>query len=568
MNPSPAGGPSATPITVTRTDTPPVTISGTQLSIAELLRVARGGATVALTRDDTIVQRVHASRDFVTRTVDEGRPLYGVTTAFGGMSNIAVPSGDAALLQRSAVYAHKAGLGEPLPAECVRAAMVLRANSHLHGASGVRLELIERLVACVNAGVTPIVPELGSIGASGDLVPLAYVAGAVIGLDPAFLVECDGERLPAPAALARIGLPALTLQPKEALAMMNGTSMSTAIAACAAHDARELIGVAFGVHALAIQALRGGLQAFDPFVHEHKAHAGQRRAADVMRRLLAGSAFTIDETPGHYGERRGALLQDRYSIRCLPQFLGPVIDQLAAGRRHIEVEMNAATDNPLIDGAAGLSYHSGNFLGQYIGMAMDQMRHALGLCLTHVDTQIALLMAPEFSNGLPPSLVGNVARPGNVGMKSLQIVGNSIVPLLAFYGAPLIDRFPTHAEQFNQNINSQSFNAANLARRSVTLARQYLSLSLLIGVQAADLSAHLLTGTFDARPSLSPRTRTLYDIVRDLVGCPPSSARPYLWNDDEQAFDAHVGAIASDLASGGRITAALGDLLPLLEADA
>jgi phenylalanine ammonia-lyase len=244
--------------------------------------------------------------------------------------------------------------------------------------------------------------------------------------------------------------------------------------------------------------------------------------------------------------------------------MGPIVDGLRQIGRQITVEMNSATDNPLIDVEHQTDYHGGNFLGQYIGIGMDQLRYYLGLLAKHLDVQIALLVTPAFNNGLPASLVGNPDRKVNMGLKGLQISGNSIMPLLTFFGNSLVDRFPTHAEQFNQNINSQGFGSANLARQSIQTFQQYMAIALMFGVQSVDLRTHRCFGHYDARETLSPATLILYEAIREVVGQPPSRQRPYIWNDNEQPLDEHIARIALDIAAGGRIPQAVNELLASL----
>ncbi len=263
-------------------------------------------------------------------------------------------------------------------------------------------------------------------------------------------------------------------------------------------------------------------------------------------------------------------IQDRYSVRCLPQYLGPIKDGLTAIVRQIELEMNSANDNPLVDVVSGRIYHGGNFLGQYTAVGMDQLRYFLGLLAKHLDTQISLLVAPEFSEGLPPSLVGNLSRPVNMGLKGLQLCGNSIMPVITYLGNSIADRYPTHAEQFNQNINSQAFASANLARQSVEAFRSYIGICLMFGVQAVDLRTRLVSGkTCDARQYLSPATCQLYEAVRSVVGKPPAADRPYVYNDDEQSLDEHIALIAEDVAQGeaGRIAGAMAATLASLRTE-
>ncbi len=543
----------------------PVVVCGEGLTIDEIVRVARHRAPVRLAEDQQTLQRIEDSRNYVAAAVEAGQAIYGVTTGFGGMASKVITVENAMELQNNLLWFMKAGSGRHLPTDDVRAGMLLRVNSHLRGASGLRLELIRRMVTFLNAGVTPHVYEFGSIGASGDLIPLTCITGALVGLDAGFSVDFNGEEMDAPTALERLGLSPLRLGPKEGLAMLNGTSVMAGIAANCVYDARILLALTMGAHALMIQALHGTNQSFHPFIHEHKPHPGQKWAAATMLDLLAGSKLSRDELAGQHDHREGDLIQDRYSLRCLPQFVGPAVDGLREIARQVETEANSANDNPLIDPDGQVSYHGGNFLGQYIGVAMDQLRYHIGLLAKHLDAQIALLVAPEFSNGLPPSLIGNPAREVNMGLKGLQIAGNSIMPLLLFFGNSVVNHFPTHAEQFNQNINSQGFNSANLARRSVEIFQQYVAIALMFGVQAVDLRTFADAGHYDARQHLSPATSRLYQAVRQVVGKPPSADRPYIWNDNEQPLDAHIARITADIAAGGHIPQAISQVVESLK---
>jgi phenylalanine ammonia-lyase len=543
-----------------------VEIRGCGLSIEEVVRVACCGASVRLSRDEDIMEAIRASEKYIRNAVKIGEPIYGVTSGFGGMAHVVVPVKEAVALQNNLPRFHKVAAGKRLPDADVRATMLLRANSLMRGVSGVRFELIRRLEVFLNAGVIPHIYDLGSIGASGDLTPLAYLTGALVGLDRCYKVTWKNEEMDAVTLLKRLGLPRMELYPKEGLAIMNGTSVMAGIAALAVDKARTLLALAMGAHALFIQALHGTNQSFHPFIHRHKAHPGQVWSAAHMLDLLVGSRLIRDEMHGRSNYRTKDLIQDRYSLRCLPQYMGPIVDGLEQIARQVETECNAATDNPLIDVKNQAGYHCGNFLGQYIGTSMDHLRYYMGLLAKHLDTQIALLVAPEFSNGLPGSLVGNPERTYNMGLKGLQITGNSIMPLLSFYGNSLVDRFPTHAEQFNQNINSQGFGSANLARQTIQLLQQYLAIALMFGVQAVDLRTHKEAGHYDARSYLSQATQRLYDVLREVVEKPPCKEEPYVRNDDEQALDEHIRRIAADIESGGRIPRAVRQTLSSLKA--
>ncbi|WP_243146595.1 aromatic amino acid ammonia-lyase [Scytonema sp. UIC 10036] len=537
-----------------------VVVGDRNLTIDEVASVARQGALVSITDNKETLHNVQASCDYIRNAVESNQPIYGVTSGFGGMANVVIPPDCADLLQNNLIWYHKTGAGKRLPLADVRAAMLLRANSHLHGASGIRLELIRRMEKFLNAGVTPHVYEFGSIGASGDLVPLSYITGALVGLDSCYTVDFNGEDMDAPTALAKLGLNKLQLLPKEGLAMMNGTSVMTAIASLCVYDSKTLLSLAMAAHALAIQAMNGTNQSFHPYIHKLKPHSGQKWAAAQMLALLAGSKLIRNELDGSHDYRGEQPIQDRYSLRCLPQYMGPIFDGIEQIQKQIEVELNSVTDNPLIDVANQASYHGGNFLGQYVGVAMDQLRYYIGLLAKHLDVQIAYLVAPEFNNGLPASLVGNRERNVNMGLKGLQISGNSIMPLLTFYGNSIADRFPSHAEQFNQNINSQGFASANLARCSVNIFQQYMAIALIFGIQAVDLRTYTVANHYDARTTLSSATRDLYIAVRDVIGQKPSSERPLIWNDNEHPLDKYIAQIADDIATGGQIVAAINNI--------
>ncbi|MES2301412.1 MAG: aromatic amino acid ammonia-lyase, partial [Pseudomonadota bacterium] len=390
--------------------------------------------------------------------------------------------------------------------------------------------------------------------------PLAYIGGAILGLDKAFLVDMDGETLDSHTVLARLGLEPLALEPKEGLALNNGTGACTGVAANASGRALDLLALTLGIHALYAQAMLSTDQSFHPFIHAMKPHAGQVWTAQQMAELVAGSRIMRNEAAGDRAGRFGKLIQDRYSLRCLPQYLGPIVDGIVNAARQVTVEANCANDNPLIDPDTSEIFHTGNFLAQYTGVAMDQTRYFIGLLAKHVDVQIALLMTPEFSYGLNPSLVGNADGPSNIGLKSLQIGGNSMMPLISFYGQSIVDRFPTHAEQFNQNINSQAMNSANLARESLDVLEHYLAVALFCGVQAVELRAKLVADSYDARTVLSPATAALYEAARTAALGAPDASRPVHWNDFDGFIQPRIEGLLADIMSRGQTFAAIRDV--------
>lgn len=300
-----------------------IEISGGHLTIDDVAAVARG-AHVTLTADAAVRGRVEASQRAVADAVARGEQIYGVSTLFGGMADRHIGPEQLVDLQRLALWQHKSTTGPRLTDEEVRATLLLRANSLLKGVSGVRWEIIERYAAFLNANALPHVYQRGSIGASGDLVPLSYVGASVIGLDPAFLVDVGGvggETVDCVEALRRVGFGPLELLPKEGLALNNGTGASTGVAAVAMARTLDLTALAVGVHALLAQALLATSQSYATFIHAMKPHPGQVDVAAIMADLTSGSSLMRDEAAGDRGHREGKLIQDRYSLRCLPQFM-------------------------------------------------------------------------------------------------------------------------------------------------------------------------------------------------------------------------------------------------------
>lgn len=536
-----------------------IEIGGRYLTVRDIEAVARERRKVSFTDDINVLRRLRSSQALISEMVEASEPIYGVTTGFGGMANTAISKTQAEDLQNNLLWFLKTGAGSRLPDEFVRAAMLIRANALLIGASGIRHEIVKRFEIFLNEGITPHVYDLGSIGASGDLVPLGAIAGSLIGLHDSFKVDFRGREQPASRVLEEVGLPKMKLLPKEGLALVNGTAVMTGIAACCVAELERLLVLSVGIHSLYIQALGASNQPFHPFIHKLKPFLGQQWIAESMLSLIDSSQFIKDEIGGKGKSREGELIQDRYSVRCLPQFMGPMADGIAEICRQIEIEANSATDNPLIDVENRRVLNGGNFLGEYIGLGMDRARGYIGLLAKHLDVQIALLVSPELSNGLPASLVGNTSKSVNMGLKGLQITGNSIMPLLTFLGNAFVSHFPTHAEQGNQNINSQGFGAATLTMQSISLFKQYLAVALIFGVQAVDLRSHRLSKSYDPRRLLSPESVPLYEAAKAVIGRPPSATAPLVYDDCDQPLDQDIRKIVQDLDGDRFISQALAD---------
>lgn len=528
-----------------------VEITGETLTVSDLVAVAHGQAKVMISTDPSIRERIQASRDFILDAVENGVPVYGVTTHFGANAGTTVPQEEVDAMQNNTLWMLKTGAGSRIPKEDVRAGMLARLNSLVRGVSGIRIEFLERIALFLNEDACPIMYEFGSIGASGDLVPLTYLAGCLTGVNPEYQIEYKGSVLPVLEVLTQLGLEPMPLQAKEALALINGTSVLTGIATRNVQAARSLFKVSLLAHAMVIQALGGTEMPFDPFVEAHKRHPGHKTVAGFMRAALAESKLTLEGQQTHFGAGNAKLPQDCYSLRCIPQYMGPTAELLDRIERDIELELNSANDNPLIDVEGKRAVNGGNFMGQYMALDMDQLRHHIGLMAQHLDQQIALLMTNHFSNGLPNSLIGNPEKPKNMGFKALQLTGNSIMPVLGFLGNSLADRFPAHAEQFNQNINSLGYSSANLGRQSVDTFRHYLSVVLMMVTQAVDLKTNMVAGHYDARKALSPQTADLYTSIRSVTGRPISPTTPYVFDDSDIQRDQHLALLTQALRPDG-----------------
>jgi len=536
-------------------------LRGRDLTLPQIDAIARGRRRLRMTEDPAVLGQMRAARDVVDRAVDDGQRIYGVTTGFGSMAAVPVEAELAGTSQTNLLSFLATAAGQPIDRRHVRAAMALRANMLLRGVSGVRPVVVERLIRFLNADAIPVVRELGSIGASGDLVPLATVARAVVGHASPTRVSVGDREITAAAALAELGLKPLSLQPKEALAMVNGTSFSAAVAANCITASRTLLAISLATHAMMLRALLGYEEPLLPFVHDCKPHPGQVWTARTLRRLLAEGRR---QNNGDAKPEPRPHLQDAYSLRCSPQYLGPMVEGLGRVARVVEIEMNGVTDNPLVDAGTGRILQSGNFLGQYIGVAMDDLRRYLGLLAKHLDVQIAQLVAPEFNHGLPASLTGNAALSYNMGLKGLQITGNSIMPMLTHSGNPLVEHFPTHAEQFNQNINGLSWGSAHLAWRSVELFRHYASVALIFGVQALDLRARQRHGHDDGRVLIGPEVVPLYEAVYATLGQRPTKSAPLIFNDAEQSLEDGLRRLADNMDRDESLPAAVAPIVDSL----
>jgi histidine ammonia-lyase len=456
-----------------------VVIDGASLSIEDVYHVAVNRAPVALA--DAARARVSAPRRIVDELVRRREVVYGVTTGFGKLSEVSVPTERLAELQVNLVRSHAAGVGPLLPEREVRAMMLLRANVIAKGYSGARPELIDLLLGMLNAGVHPPIPEQGSVGASGDLAPLAHLALALIG-------EGDllrGQTRGAAATLMRdAGLTPVTLGPKEGITLINGTQAHTAIAALAVHDARRLWTTAHVAGAMSLEGLLGTPAAFDARLHAARGQRGQRRSAALLLDLLADSE--IRESHRHDDPR----VQDAYALRCMPQVHGAVLDALDFAAGTVAAELNAATDNPLVF-EDGTILSGGNFHGQPVAMALDVLAIAMTNLATIAERRIDRLVHPDLNQGLPPFLTGDAGV--SSGFMMAQVTAAALASECKVLSHPAsVDTIPTDGNK--EDVVPMAMGAAWKLRRVIDNVTNVLAIELMCAAQAIDCRAPLAPG--------------------------------------------------------------------------
>jgi len=457
----------------------PLPIDGTSLTIDDVHRVAVERAPVALAEGARA--RVTATRRIVDDLVRRREVVYGVTTGFGKLSEVSVPPERLAELQVNLVRSHAAGVGPLLPEREVRAMMLLRANVIAKGYSGARAELIDLLLGMINAGVYPPIPEQGSVGASGDLAPLAHLALALIGEGDLFR---DGRRAPALSVLREAGLTPVTLAPKEGITLINGTQAHTAVAALAVHDARRLWTTAHVAGAMSLEGLLGTPAAFDARLHEARGQRGQRRSAALLLELLADSE--IRESHRHDDPR----VQDAYALRCMPQVHGAALDALEFAGGMVAAELNAATDNPLVF-EDGTIISGGNFHGQPVAMALDVLAIALTNLATISERRIDRLVHPDLNQGLPPFLTSDAGV--SSGFMMAQVTAASLASECKVLSHPAsVDTIPTDGNK--EDVVPMAMGAAWKLRRVIDNVGNILAIELMCAAQAIDCRAPLIPG--------------------------------------------------------------------------
>jgi len=499
-----------------------IAIGFASLTVEDVVAVARDGARLALERDAAYRARLEAGRLALETALRNGVAVYGVTTGVGASQGREVPESERKVVTQNLLRFHGCGTGRILDAEEAAAVVVARVVSLARGYSAVRPLVLERLCELVNRGILPRIPEEGSVGASGDLTPLSYVAALLVGEREALV---GGEVLAAPDALAGAGLEPLALEPKESLALMNGTSVMTALACLAVERAARLARWASALTAMTVRAIAGNPRHFDRAIFELKPHPGTRRAAAWIREDLEPVAAL-----------RPARLQDVYSVRCAPHVIGVLLDALAFARQVVEIELNGVNDNPIVDPESGAVLHGGNFYGGHVAFAMDGLKSAVAGVADLLDRQMQLLCAPASSGGLPENLAPNGA--GNHGFKAMGISTSALTAEALKLTMPAAS-FSRSTESHNQDKVSMGTIAARDCRRILELSETVSAILLLADCQALELRGDTSDG----------RARALRETVRKTVPALDADRRQdldiesvlALYRAGELRFDASLG---------------------------
>jgi len=458
------------------TDHTTVNVDGQSLTIEAVEAVARGGASTVL--GDQARKRVVASRQVIDDILSSGQVAYGINTGFGRLAEVSIPADQLERLQLNLLRSHACGVGEPFSEEVVRAMLLLRANVLATGHAGCRPLVVEKVLDILNAGVHPVVPCMGSVGASGDLAPLAHLALPLVGEGEAVVA---GDRVSGKVALDRVGIDPLVLGAKEGLALINGTQASAAVGALALADAGRLLGAADVICALTLDALAGTDAAFDRSVHDARPHPGQGESARRIRRLLDGSA--IRESHRDCGR-----VQDAYSLRCSPQVHGTGRDAFDQVRRVLTIELNSATDNPMVF-PDGRIVSGGNFHGAPIAAVFDYLAITITDLASISERRFARMVDSSLS-GLPRFLVDDAGV--NSGFMMVQVSAAALVSEMKTLSHPAsVDSIPTSAGQ-EDHVSMSTWAARKLAR-VVDLGRQVLGMEYLAAAQALEFHRPLRT---------------------------------------------------------------------------
>ena len=485
-----------------------IILNGSGLNLKKFIQISRFKEKVQIGQSQVVL--VNKAREYVRKVVESEKPVYGINTGFGKLSDVPVDKKDVSKLQENLLKSHACGVGNPLSEEVVRGMMLLRVNALIRGNSGIRIEVLEKLVEMLNKNVCPVVFEKGSLGASGDLAPLSHMSLPIIGLGECFY---EGVRMTAKDAFFKANItPIKALEAKEGLSLINGTQAMTSIGAFTVYDAERLADLANVSLALTMEALHGIIDAFDDRVHQVRGHIGQIEVASRVREILSGSKNITRQ-----GEER---VQDAYSIRCAPQVHGATFDALDFVKSKVEIEMNAVTDNPIIFADDDIAISAGNFHGQPLALGFDFLGIAIAELANISERRLERLVNPALSNGLPAFLVKN---PGiNSGFMIVQYSAASLVSENKVLAHPAsVDSIPSSANQ--EDHVSMGTIGARKAYSILENTRKVIAMEIFTACQAIDLKGN---------NNLGLRTTKAYKTIREHI--------PFIDNDEIMYHHIHT----------------------------
>ncbi|EIT78629.1 phenylalanine and histidine ammonia-lyase [Aspergillus oryzae 100-8] len=502
-------------------------VDGATLDISAIVAVAYYGCIPKITTDPAVLEKIEASVQVLRDHLDKGYHVYGVNTGFGGSADsrtdrvVALQSGLSQLLQAGVLVASDKDTNVDLerqirldshavPVPWVRAAMLVRCNSNARGHSAVTLSVIKSILQLLESHITPVVPLRGSISASGDLIPLSYIAGAIEGNPDVYVHVQKSHRsqiISSRDALLSAGMEPQVLGPKEGLGLVNGTSFSAALSSLVMYETHQLVVLVQAISAVALEALMGNAESFHPFISAIRPHDGQMECSRNILSFLQGSRLAqgIQSVKTH---TRQGLMQDRYALRCVPQWIGPQLEDLLLAHKQVTVELNSTTDNPLIDPETGDILHGGNFQAVSVTSAMEKTRSCLQMLGRLLFSQSTELVDPSLNNGLPTNLVADDPSLSFT-MKGVDISMASYMAELAYLANPVSSHVQA-AEMRNQSINSMAFVSSRYTMQAVEIVSLMCACSLYIGCQALDLRVLHLTYLDNIKPQLHLLTSDLF----------------------------------------------------------
>ncbi|KAI2629511.1 phenylalanine ammonia-lyase [Hypoxylon sp. NC1633] len=489
-------------------------LDGQNLHISDVVATALHGSTPHITEDPEVVKSIQDSVDVLHHYLSNGWYVYGVNTGFGGSAD--TRTDQVISLQSSLMQLTQSGIlspsadgsppGHSMPSSWVRGAIVVRCNSTLRGHSAVSLPVLKAITALLEHKLCPVVPLRGSVSSSGDLMPLSYVAGSIEG-NPDILIEKDGKVLPAPQALAEAGLQPMQLGPKEGLGLVNGTSSSAALAALVITDAHRLALLTQALTGMAVEALHGSRESFNPFIAQIRPHPGQIEVARNIYYFMGGSGLARDVLEPK-NRRSDDLVQDRYSVRSAPQWIGPQLEDLLLADQQISIELNSSCDNPLVDVPNKDIHYGANFQAACITSAMEKVRLSLQMFGRMLFSQLTEMVDPTLSGGLPANLAADDPSLSFT-MKGVEINMASYMAELSYYAGPM-SPFVQAAEMHNQSVNSMALASARMSAHATDILTLMTAAHLYATCQAVDLRALHLTYIKKAIETIASVTKQFF----------------------------------------------------------